>query len=104
LQGLTGEWNFGPPLEDRHSVDELVSAFASHWGITGPTSRVEESGKYHESTYLLLDSSKARSILNWSDKLSFCETINWTADWYRNTNGMTPRELCNTQIKKFMEV
>jgi CDP-glucose 4,6-dehydratase len=104
LQGLTGEWNFGPPLEDRHSVAELVSAFASHWGVAEPAWVVEESGKYYESTNLLLDSSKARKVLNWADKLGFHETINWSADWYGNTNGMTPRELCNTQIKKFLEV
>jgi CDP-glucose 4,6-dehydratase len=103
MHGLTGEWNFGPPLEDIHSVDELASAFANHWGIAGPAWRVEESRKYYESTYLLLDSSKARSILHWADKLGFYETINWTADWYKNTNGMTPRELCNAQIKKFLE-
>jgi CDP-glucose 4,6-dehydratase len=104
LRGFTGEWNFGPPLKDRHSVDELVSAFAGHWGVVGKSWSAQDSEQHHESAHLLLDSGKARNILNWVDKLDFNETIKWTADWYKNKDRMTPRSLCNMQIEKFLEV
>ena len=103
LRGFTGEWNIGPSLEEKYSVKDLVSAFAGRWGVAGATWSVQDSEQHKESAYLLLDSDKARSILNWKDKLDFYETINWTADWYRNVDRMTPRNLCNMQIQKFLE-
>ena len=98
----TGEWNFGPNLEQKHSVLELVTTFADAWGkeITPgwETSGIEHS---HESGYLLLDSSKARKELNWNDKLSFADSVDWTVSWYNNSKVRSIRALCESQIEKF---
>jgi CDP-glucose 4,6-dehydratase len=102
-EGLTGEWNFGPDLAVKRSVSDLASTFANAWGIRGHSWTQDSGTRLHEAGYLLLDSSKSRSQLGWSDKLDFYETIHWTADWYKNTSGITPQSLCNLQIKKFLE-
>jgi len=102
-KGIFGEWNFGPSLEEKHSVRDLVNAFANSWGVEceGDPWIIEKSEQPHEAGYLLLDSSKARSTLEWREKLSFSESIEFTADWFKQSKDMNPRDLTVSQIKKF---
>ena len=98
----TGEWNFGPDLQQKYSVADLVSAFAQHWGVgTAPVWKSDNSAHPHEAGYLLLDSSKAREGLNWKDKLDFKDAIKWTASWYRNSDKSDIRFLCESQVHEF---
>lgn len=82
--GGGGEWNFGPRLDSKHSVGDLSKAVASKYDITGKAWNLEAVLQPHEAGYLLLDSSKSRSELNWNDKLDFTQTIDWTVDWYKS--------------------
>ena len=100
--GVGGEWNFGPDLAQKHSVAELVAAFARGWGVLGSQSWKSDGAEHpHEAGYLLLDSTKARKELSWIDKLGFEETINWTVDWYKNSENHSIRSLCENQINRF---
>lgn len=100
--GATGEWNFGPEIQKRYSVAELVSTFATNWGVdTQPAWIRDEVSQPYEAGYLLLDSSKARSDLHWKDKLGFEETVKWTVDWYTNPEKLSIRSLCEAQINEF---
>ena len=100
--GVGGEWNFGPDLAQKHSVAELVAAFARGWGVLGSQSWKSNGAEHpHEAGYLLLDSTKARKELSWIDKLGFEETINWTVDWYKNSDNHSIRSLCENQINRF---
>jgi CDP-glucose 4,6-dehydratase len=53
---------------------------------------------------LKLDSSKARTRLGWSPRLSFDEALALTADWYREFHAAPARaaELLDTQISSYM--
>ena len=82
--GGGGEWNFGPSLDSKHSVGDLSKAVASKYEITGKAWNLEAVSQPHEAGYLLLDSSKSRSELNWNDTLDFSQTIDWTVDWYKS--------------------
>ena len=81
-KGTTGEWNFGPTENLVKKVsdvgEEIIRLFNSNvrW-------IQEENVVFHEEEFLLLDSSKARTELNWDDKLDFHESLSWTVDWYR---------------------
>jgi CDP-glucose 4,6-dehydratase len=100
--GVGGEWNFGPDLAQKHSVAELVATFARCWGVLGSQSWKSDGAEHpHEAGYLLLDSTKARKELGWIDKLGFEETINWTVDWYKNSDNHSIRSLCENQINRF---
>jgi len=100
--GVTGEWNFAPDLAQKHSVAELVAAFARGWGVIGSQSWKSDGAEHpHEAGYLLLDSTKARKELGWIDKLGFKESINWTVDWYKNSDNHSIRSLCENQINRF---
>jgi len=101
--GTTGEWNFGPLLEEKYTVGELTAQIASHFGITGHAWKLDKTTQPHEAGYLLLDSSKARVELDWSDRLNFKDAIKWSIGWYKNKD-ITPLEKTKAQIQQFFQL
>ena len=74
-------WNFGPSDEAARTVGDLVEQLSSVW--TRPEIAYAP-GSFPETRFLHLDSSKARSLLRWAPPLSFTETVELTAGWYRD--------------------
>jgi CDP-glucose 4,6-dehydratase len=103
-EGISGEWNFGPDLRNKHEVLDLVKVFAKAWGVQESDSAwiIEETEQPHEASYLLLDSSKSRNTLGWSDRLSFQQNVDWTSNWYQSMGISGAREISNYQIEKFL--
>ena len=103
-EGASGEWNFGPSLEQKHSVAELVQSFAHSWGIENSEQswKLEETAQPHEAGYLLLNSNKARESLSWNDKYDFATSIDLTAKWFKQTLTKNSREVTVNQIKEFL--
>ena len=101
---VSGAWNFGPSLDEKHSVVELVEAFAKSWKLDREETAwaLEEVKQPHEAGYLLLDSSKARNLLRWNDKLNFSKSINLTASWFRQIQSEDPLEVTLNQIREFL--
>jgi CDP-glucose 4,6-dehydratase len=104
--GTSGEWNFGPSFDDKHSVVELVEAFAKSWGINGDQQvwNLEQTEQPHEAGYLLLDSGKAREKLNWHDNLNFAASIDLTVSWFKQTQTENPLEVTIKQIEEFLSI
>ena len=104
--GISGEWNFGPDLKDKHEVLDLVKVFAQAWGLHGSDSAwtIEETEQPYEAGYLLLDSNKAKKSLGWSDELSFSDSIDWTANWFKAAQTNDPLEVTTNQIKNFLTI
>jgi CDP-glucose 4,6-dehydratase len=73
-------WNFGPSDEAAQTVRNLVDQLSVFW--TKPEI-VYTSGSFPETRFLHLDSTKARTLLGWHPPLSFKDTVELTADWYR---------------------
>jgi CDP-glucose 4,6-dehydratase len=101
--GTAGEWNFGPLLEEKYTVGELTAQIASHFGITSHAWKLDKTTQPHEAGYLLLNSSKARVELDWSDRLNFKDSIRLTIDWYKNEE-VAPLEKTRTQIQQFFQL
>ena len=102
--GLAGEWNFGPAIDTDNKVSRVAELAAQSWG-EGASWRLDENPKLHEAGYLLLDSTKARKLLHWQDKLDFMATIQWTIEFYKKSNlSFNPRELLFGQIEKFLSL
>ena len=99
--GEGGEWNFGPSLDEKHSVGELTSTVALNFNIDKTSWRIEPEQQPHESGYLLLDSGKARKSLDWGDKLDFLMTIQWTLEGYKKYSTLGFGEILRNQIKEF---
>lgn len=99
-QGL-GAWNFGPIDTEIRTAADVADAIGELWGVQEKwLPSVGENP--HEAQLLLLDSSKARKELRWSDKLGFTESISWTSKWYQSVNdGVTPRAATTKNVVDF---
>ena len=72
--------NFGPPSEGM-TVAEVVDAMRA--AFDEPIAyevRTDES--MPEKAALALDPTAARDLIGWTPRLSFAQTIEWTANWY----------------------
>lgn len=75
-------WNFGPSDSSCLTVQTITEKLVQNWGSSAAYKCVAES-RYHEATFLKLDSSKARNRLNWHPQLSIDRAIQMTLEWYQ---------------------
>jgi CDP-glucose 4,6-dehydratase len=80
-QSTPKAYNFGPNSDSELTVEHLTKMFIQKIG--SGSYAVNDNKELHEANLLKLDISKAKIDLSWSPKLSFEETISWTASWYK---------------------
>jgi CDP-glucose 4,6-dehydratase len=95
-------WNFGPGDEAARTVGDLVEELSAVW------TRPEISyapGSFPETHFLHLDSTKARTSLGWRPPLSFADTVELTASWYRDftANPARAAQITAAQIEHYRE-
>ena len=93
-------WNFGPGDEAARTVGDLVEQLSAVW--TRPEISYAVGG-FPETRFLHLDSTKARSLLGWTPPLSFAETVELTASWYRDfsANPADAAQITTRQIEHY---
>jgi CDP-glucose 4,6-dehydratase len=98
---VNGAWNFGPDENQLKTVEDVANIAGAIWGAEKSWER--DLGNHpHEAATLILNSNKARSNLGWSDKLTFEESVQWTANWYKNVlDGRDPLEQTLENIRHF---
>ena len=102
--GVANEaFNFGPSHETERSVEQLIREFTKTW----PDGCVEMAnnapdGKA-EAILLRLNCDKSESILQWRKVLSFVQTVEMTASWYKaHHDGRTDMfEFSSRQIAEY---
>lgn len=75
-------FNFGPDSAQIVSVHEVVRDFYEVFGKGNI--ETSDADSPHETGTLLVDASKAHERLGWQPRLSYDQTIEWTAAWYRD--------------------
>jgi CDP-glucose 4,6-dehydratase len=75
-------WNFGPGSEGNQTVSELLSLLNKEWPGLRWQSSVEKH--LHETQMLYLDSTMARSRLDWVPVWDFTQAVMETANWYKS--------------------
>ena len=103
---LHGEpFNFGPITADSKSVLNLVQEMSIYWNKVNWTISPENE-KFHESALLKLNCDKALHLLNWRSFLSFEETVEFTAGWYKNffENPIDIGKLSKNQIEIYSKI
>ena len=76
-----GSWNFGPNDENIITVKELAKLVIKYWGEG--SYKVDNLQHPHEASLLKLDTSKARTLLNWTPVYDANETVKRTINWYK---------------------
>ena len=79
---LSDTFNFGPSGNDSVSVADVVELVNDHCGQKLLYMFTEDTDAPHEAGLLALDSSKARSLLGWTPRLSAKEAVKVTLDWH----------------------
>jgi CDP-glucose 4,6-dehydratase len=102
---LHGEsFNFGPDKDQDHSVLDLVKEMSIYWDRVKWEDISNIPSKYHESSLLKLDCTKALSVLKWHATMNFKETIFMTANWYQMfyANREQIQDTTNQQIDDYV--
>ena len=98
---LNGEaFNFGPKNFQNKKVIDVIKEIKKYL----PTLKIKINKKrtFSESKLLKLNSSKALKKLNWTNKLTFNETIKMTSQWYVMFYGKKNMvDFTSEQIKEF---
>ncbi|MDP2785733.1 MAG: CDP-glucose 4,6-dehydratase [Sulfurimicrobium sp.] len=86
-------WNFGPEQDSSTTVSDVLAALTAQWHEL--RWHATQQPQPHETTFLHLDSAKARSRLGWRPVWRLEEALRETAAWYRailNMGQLTSRE------------
>lgn len=81
-----GAWNFGPEKDNEKAVEYIVDKMCSLWDGDSKY-RFDTSRQPHETSYLKLDSYKARKLLGYESKLGINKALEMVVDWmdvYKN--------------------
>lgn len=76
-------WNFGPNCNDDATVGEVADIAARLWGEGARIEHLLSPQRAHEAGSLRLDSSLARTELDWKPRWSLEQAVAKTIAWYR---------------------
>lgn len=94
-------WNFGPDNNDNQSVEWIIQSICDLWG-NHATYQLDNSPAPHESSYLKLDCSKAKTKLNWEPRWNITKALMAVVQWNKAyINGVNPRLICEDQIEEY---
>ena len=93
-------YNFGPNPDEKVTVETLTQIFIQAFGH-GTYLNNYDATALHEAKLLLLDSAKANQHLGWSPLLNAEQAIEWSANWYADSNT-APHTKCIRQIEAYL--
>jgi CDP-glucose 4,6-dehydratase len=99
-------YNFGPDFDAEANVETLASAFIEKIGIGSykHSATMEGVKNLHEAGILKLNNSRAKKELNWQPKLSFENSLELVAKWYKNylRKDSDIKKITINQIERFV--
>lgn len=94
-------WNFGPADDDARPVSWILEQMANMQ--RGLRWRIADVPQPHEAHLLKLDSSKARSQLDWQPRWKLAEALRRTLQWHQAWRAQQPmRAFSLAQIHDYM--
>ena len=84
-------------------MNKIVKLFLNSWGDIH-SENIVIPGDLHESQLLLLDSTKSRTKLEWSDKLDLPSTLDLTATFYKNMLMSDFESTLSRQVSEFYKL
>ncbi len=99
---LAGAWNFGPDPENFVTVQHLAETLVKYWDHGEIDVNRANQEVPHEAGLLSLDTTKARTLLDWKPVLDFNRTIQMTVEWYKEENPTD--QLSLYQLEQYCEL
>jgi CDP-glucose 4,6-dehydratase len=95
---VANNWNFGPTSAANLTVREVTEQTKKHWDII--EYEIDKNPAHpHEAKLLMLDSTKANTILKWKSvwniDTTFEKTVRWYKSFYENKKVITVEDLEN---------
>lgn len=102
---LNGEvFNFGPNKKNKKNVSSVIELMKIYWKKIPIKVQKERKKIFYESNLLNLNSDKAKEELDWSCILSFKETVEFVANWYKEFYDKKNSKIITFyQIRKYMD-
>jgi CDP-glucose 4,6-dehydratase len=96
-------WNFGPDEQDFKTVEWVTRKVCQLWG-EGARYEIDASRQPHETGYLRLNCSKARSRLGWLPCWGLERALESTVEWFLAHGRSEPAlDVCRRQIAAFQQ-
>lgn len=97
-------FNFGPKISECKMVKDVIKEFSKNWKIK--ITYKHNGKKFKETSYLFLNSKKAKKSLKWVSSYSLAKTIQYTSDWYKKFyyNKKDIYQYSLQQIKKCIKI
>ena len=93
-------FNFGPENDSELTVGEVASQIIQEYGKG--TINIHRKDNLHEANLLMLDITKAKTVLGWKPAYSAKEAISRTVEWYKQFYaGADAKELTERQIREY---
>ncbi|MEK9571589.1 MAG: hypothetical protein VW124_21390, partial [Paracoccaceae bacterium] len=98
---LSGACNFGPNEDDTKPVSWIADFLTTV--MPNAEWEVETTNQPNEASLLKLDSSKAKSMLNWRSRWSIQDALTKTVEWHQAWKSGTPaQDISLRQIEEYM--
>jgi CDP-glucose 4,6-dehydratase len=81
--GFAKGWNFGPDTSGDATVGEIALTLARLWGEDAQVELAPSAKNPHEAGLLTLDSTLARTQLDWKPRWSLEQALDRTTAWHR---------------------
>ncbi|MEL6997111.1 MAG: CDP-glucose 4,6-dehydratase [Pseudomonadota bacterium] len=102
---LFREWNFGPDAKDSRPVADVIQCFTAAWGGDAEWKVESLQPEKQEARMLSVDSSRARTALDWLPRWQVDEAVRRTAAWYRDyAAGSDPSGLVSRDLDAFLKI
>lgn len=93
-------WNFGPQEDDTKTVSWILEEMVKDW--EGASWSLDIDQYPHEASFLKLDTSKARSRLNWHPTWNLKQALSRIVLWHRAwLNKENMQKYCLNEINEF---
>lgn len=98
------EWNFGPGPESFLENSQIAMDAFRYLDLKLGWIQDGEPD-WNEAHLLALNSTKARDLLEWTNKLPYPACLEWTLDWQMAATSLPDlKQLCVEQIEKYLSI
>lgn len=102
MKKIKQNWNFGPNISNCKSVKDVANYFAKKLRLKILIEKNKKNNFKPETSILRLSNYKSKKYLKWSPKWSLERSLRKIYEWNNLTKNKNYREICENQIKEFI--